>query len=117
MYGFLHVVCVNPHGRYGGSAEGRGGDSTCLVHYLFMWVQSLLLKTEALDFVEVLPGFKRHHVIGRYACDGLVHRVEGGVESQGGFPRHNLEERNKKKNVIFVIQFNRICDNLYTLVL
>ena len=43
--------------------------------YLFSWVKSLLFKAKTLNFVEVLSGFKRDHVVCAYTVDGTGSRV------------------------------------------
>ena len=43
--------------------------------YLFPWVKSLLFKAKTLNFVEVLSGFKRDHVVSADTVDGTGSRV------------------------------------------
>ena len=43
--------------------------------YLFPWVKSLLFKAKTLNFVEVLSGFKRDHVVCTYTVDRTGSRV------------------------------------------
>ena len=61
--------------------------------YLLMWVQSLFFKAEALDLVEILSRFKRHHIVSRDACNWFVHGVECRVEGEGCFSWHNLQTK------------------------
>ena len=58
--------------------------------HLLVWVQPLLLKAEALDFVEVLPSVQRDHIVGGDADHCVICWVSCGVESQCCLPWHNL---------------------------
>ena len=59
--------------------------------HLFIWVEDLLLEAEALDFVEVLSGLERHHVVCGYPSHWIVGGVPGSVERQSCLPRNNLQ--------------------------
>jgi hypothetical protein len=53
--------------------------------HLFARIESLLLETEALNFVEIGGDVEGDHVISRYAYDGLIQWIFGLVKSERRF--------------------------------
>uniref|UniRef100_A0A6B0UTK0 Putative secreted protein n=1 Tax=Ixodes ricinus TaxID=34613 RepID=A0A6B0UTK0_IXORI len=61
--------------------------------YLFVWVQTLLLKTEALNLVEILPSLVGNNVVRGNAVNGLVSGVPCRVKCKHCFPRSHPDIR------------------------
>jgi hypothetical protein len=57
---------------------------------LFIWVETLFLKTKTLNLVEILPSLKGHNIVGADSIDGSRSPVCGSVESQSCFSKSNL---------------------------
>ena len=66
---------------------------TLLFHcsYLFMWIQQLFLKTETLDFVEILTCLKGDNIVCADSCHWIICWVTGCVKCQSSFSRRNLK--------------------------
>lgn len=66
---------------------------TLLFHcsYLFMWIQQLFLKTETLDFVEILTSLKGDNIVCADSCHWIICWVTGCVKCQSSFSRRNLK--------------------------
>jgi hypothetical protein len=62
-----------------------------------MWVQQLFLKTETLDFVEILSSFKWDDIVCTDSCHRNICWVKGCVECQSSFSRNNLKTVNDYK--------------------
>ena len=74
-----------------GNARGWVNLQDCFFWpHLFLGVQSLFLKTEALDLIEVEAGLKGDHIVRRYSCHWPVSWVPSCVERQGCFPWNHL---------------------------
>ena len=74
-----------------GNARGWVNLQDCLFRpHLFLGVQSLFLKTEALNLIEVEAGLKGDHIVRRYSCHWPVGWVPSCVERQGCFPWNHL---------------------------
>ena len=56
-----------------------------------MGVESLLLKAEALYFIEVEASLKRDDIVSGYPRDGPICGVPSCVEGQGSFPGNDLD--------------------------
>ena len=58
--------------------------------YLLVRIQSLLFKAETLDFIEILPCFKRNHVVCAYAIYRSICGICGCVECESSLSQSNL---------------------------
>jgi len=76
---------------------------------LFVGVETLLLKTETLNLVEILPSLIGYNIIGADSIDGSRGSVGGSVECQSCFSKSDLQE-----NLFLKKKFKKE-DKLYTL--
>lgn len=66
--------------------------------YLFVRIQLLRLKAEALNFIKILSSFERYNIVGAYADHGLVSWIACFVKSQCRLTRYDLRPINSIQN-------------------